>query len=387
MASSAVEVLEAKAVQVTWWPGRSIVARFEVQLVGGGLNGCHQLVALAGELPDHVTVVEGDEGRVGVWRMPHDPFLPGLKYALDPVAAGGVLTDLGLGGSAYRPRLVSYRPGNRAVVSVRGPSGGVYLKLVAPHRIGRLHAIHRRIATRLPIPMSLAIDPDLGLVALQELPGTTLREALSSSQPLPDPEDVLGLLASFPEPTSKQVSPSPLERVPALISMLTALVPDQVVTLTSLSAAIGRETSSVLVPVHGDFYEAQVMIRSGKVVGMLDVDTFGWGRPANDAATMIGHLAVLDQSKPDSPVRVWSSRLLKRCDQTYDPVDLRKRVAAVILGLASGPFRVQRQDWPQLTRARIGLASRWCQSAARVAGQGEDDFSKLLTSRPSATAG
>ena len=319
--------------------------------------------------------------------MPHDPFLPGLKYALDPVAAGGVLTDLGVSNGACATRLVAYRPGNRAVVSLKGPSGGVYLKMVAPNRIGRLHAIHRLIANRLPIPVSLAVEPDLGMVALQELPGTTLRGALGSSEHLPDPADVLGLLASLPEPTSKHSPPSPLERVPALISMLTALVPDQGVTLSSLAAAIGQETSSGLVPVHGDFYEAQVMVRSGKVVGILDVDTFGWGRPADDAATLIGHLAVLDQSKPSSPVRAWGSRLLKRCDQAYDPVDLRRRVAAVIIGLASGPFRVQRPDWPQLTRARIALAGRWCQSAARVAGLVESDFNNLPTSATLAAAG
>ena len=30
--------------------------------------------------------------------------------------------------------------------------------------------------------------------------------------------------------------------------------------------------------VHGDFYEAQVFVRDGRVVGLLDIDTVGPGR-------------------------------------------------------------------------------------------------------------
>jgi hypothetical protein len=34
-------------------------------------------------------------------------------------------------------------------------------------------------------------------------------------------------------------------------------------------------------------------------------------------------------------------------------------VAAVLLGLATGPFRVQQPDWPARTAARLTLAERW----------------------------
>lgn len=382
MAASDVKVTHAEAVQITWWPGESITVRYRAELAGGGLDGPHQLVAVAGVLPEGVAVVEGDEGRVGVWRVPHDPFLPGLKYALDPVAAGQLLTGLGFRSDRCQPRLVSYRPGNRAVVAVTGLSGSVFLKVVAPSRVERLHAAHRLIASRLPIPTSLGMDPDLGLVALQELPGITLRQALVDRQPVPDPTEIMGLPDGLPDPLSKKVSKSPLERIPALIAMLGSLVSDQGDRLASLEVAIGGEANPVSVPVHGDFYEAQVMVRSGRVVGMLDVDTFGWGRPGDDPATLLGHLAVLDQSSPNSQVRTWASQLLKRCDAVHDPVDLRRRVAAVIVALAPGPFRVQRTNWPALTRARLDLAARWCQSAARVAGRDEHDLISISGPAP-----
>jgi hypothetical protein len=154
--------------------------------------------------------------------------------------------------------------------------------------------------------------------------------------------------------------------------MLSFLLPERSRQIAGLLDQIGQETCEANVPVHGDFYESQVMVDGGRVVGMLDIDTFGWGRPADDPATLLGHLAVLGQSAA-APVRSFASRLIQLCDRTLDPIDLRLRVAAVVLGLATGPFRVQRASWPQMTRARLDLADRWCASAALVAGRRDAD--------------
>jgi hypothetical protein len=37
-----------------------------------------------------------------------------------------------------------------------------------------------------------------------------------------------------------------------------------------------------------------------------------------------------------------------------------------VLGLATGPFRVQSADWPQETADRISIAEQWVQSALEV---------------------
>jgi hypothetical protein len=162
--------------------------------------------------------------------------------------------------------------------------------------------------------------------------------------------------------------------------MLSFLLPDRNRQIVALVDQIGHEDGAATVPVHGDFYESQVMVDDGRVVGMLDIDTFGWGRPADDAATLLGHLAVLDQSKPAVSLKPFAARLLHLCDRTLDPIDLRLRVAAVVLGLATGPFRVQRANWPEMTRARLDLASRWCVSAARVTQtRHSTDERKLIT--------
>ncbi len=78
---------QAIASQVTWWPGKSIVVRYRARCTGR-LHGEHQIVACAGDIPDGAAIVEGDGTQIGVWKVPHDPALPGLAAALDPRTAG-----------------------------------------------------------------------------------------------------------------------------------------------------------------------------------------------------------------------------------------------------------------------------------------------------------
>lgn len=375
MGAGGLTVAAAEAVQVTHWPGRSVTVRYKTDLIGEGVLGQQQLVAIGGKVPDGVAVVENGSRRIGIWRVPHDPFLPGLAAAMDPPVAARLMADLGVPGGQCATRLVAYRPGKRAVVHVSasgGSSASVYLKLLPPGEIERLHDQHRRIALVLPIPESLGLSREHGLVALRTLSGITLRQALIQGSELPAPEALLALPGVLPTPAEHLSAASPIQRAASVAGMLSFLLPARSGQIAHLLNQIGQETREANVPVHGDFYESQVMVDSGRVVGMLDIDTYGWGRPADDPATLLGHLAVLDQSMPVAPVRSFASRLIQHCDRVLDPIDLRLRVAAVVLGLATGPFRVQRANWPALTRARLDLAGRWCASAARVAGIRDD---------------
>src|SRR5699024_7851422 len=64
--------------------------------------------------------------------------------------------------------------------------------------------------------------------------------------------------------------------VPALGPRLDALVRTIREGLTALEQRMDMRPHDV---VHGDFYEAQVFVDDGKVVGLLDIDTVGPGRP------------------------------------------------------------------------------------------------------------
>jgi len=65
-------------------------------------------------------------------------------------------------------------------------------------------------------------------------------------------------------------------------------------------------------------------------------------------------------------VRIFASSLLDLWDRMYEPADIRRRAAATLFTLATGPFRVQSADWPGETTDRISMAHRWLESAHRV---------------------
>lgn len=373
VATAGGEVADFETTAVTWWPGSRITVTYRVSIEGGELAGSHDFVATAGLVPEGALVLEGETGRVGVWRVPHDPVLSGLSAALDPVRTGELLDDLGVEGPRVTPSLRAYRPGRRAVVSVSGRRHDIYLKVVSSaRRVRTLHGQHLHLAGALPVPASLGYSEDLALIALQSMKGATLRHALEDpAAPLPEPGAITTLLSRLPTPLGDHVAQSPIERLPGLSELLAAIVPDQARRIAALVEAIGEDTEPATVPVHGDFYEAQITVDGGRVVGMLDVDTYGWGRPGDDPATMLGHLYLWEQlSRQPERVREFTAAMLEIWDAIHDPVDLRRRTAAVLLTLAPGAFRVQTADWPSETIARIGMAEQWLDSSRRVDERG-----------------
>lgn len=357
-----------QAVQSSWWPGKQLTVRYKVTAEGGLLEGNHQIVATAGGIPDGAARVEGPTGAVGVWIVPNDPELPGMSSALDRATVSRLAADMGSGTTINTTRLRAYRPGRRAVVEAVGSPHSLFMKVVRPKAARSLHEKHRQLSARMPVPDSLGYSADLGVVVLPAIPGADLRRTLRDGVArLPAPSDIGALIDDLPYPLDDKVTKSPIEKLPRIAELLSLVVPTEADRLNQLVHAIGPDERDAEVPVHGDFYEAQVLVRNGWPVGLIDVDTYGWGRPGDDPATMIGHLTLLAASASD-PKRVlaYASRLQEMWEAKLDPVDLRRRTAAVILGQATGPFRVQRPEWPSETAARIDVAQRWVERSLRT---------------------
>lgn len=350
-----------QAVQSSWWPGKQLIVRYKVTAEGGLLDGSHQMVATVGRIPDGAVRVEGPNGAVGMWVVPNDPELPGLAPALDRPTVSRLTADLGSGTTIDAIRFRAYRPGRRGVVEAVGSPHSLFLKVVRPKAAKSLHEKHRHLSAHMPVPDSLGFSADLGVVVLPAIPGTDLRKALRDEEAvLPAPADVAAMIEDLPHPLDDKVTKSPIEKLPRVAELLSLIVPTEAERLGQLVSAIGLDDRDPDVPVHGDFYEAQVLVHEGHPVGLIDVDTYGWGRPGDDPAMMIGHLNLLAAST-SNPKRVlgFASRIQELWEAKLDPVDLRKRIAAVILGQATGPFRVQRPEWPSETVDRIDVAQRW----------------------------
>jgi hypothetical protein len=265
-------------------------------------------------------------------------------------------------------RLRSYRPHRRAVVEATARSGRLFVKVVRPDRARVLHDRHRLIvASGVPAAQSLGWTDD-GLLVLQALPGHTLRDALhGSSGPWPQ----IGELTSLVDRLPGELADGPprrgwADRAGDYAARVTTAVPDLGPRVRSAAGVIATGTAATpVVATHGDLYERQLLVNGATVTGLLDVDTAGPGDRLDDLACLIGHLSVLAQVWPQKAATVseLGTRYLRELERQIDPRQLRLRIAAVVLSLATGPHRVQESGWPGRTGERVDLVECWLEWA------------------------
>lgn len=348
---------------VTWADGR----RVEDETL---LAATNRGPALPGTVP---VVAEADGHRIeaSVWRWPFDPLLTALEDAVTPGRVDDVLAPIV--GATESLEVVAYRPTERAVVRVGGAAGQAYLKVVPPAELPALVARHERLlAAGLPVPEVLTATRD-GLAVLAERPGTTFRQRIKDDLPgWPTAGHLCALLerlhalpADVPSTRGSRTSDGR-----GHAALLAAVLPDHAGALSALAERFDAGLDGVHdrtgPMVHGDLHEGQLVVEpSGAISGLLDVDDAGAGDPLDDLATLAAHLRLrATVLEPDAPGRV-RRRLLETSD------DLRSRaaarwgriatdvtVAAVLVGLATGPFRLQREGWEGAVAATIVDATR-----------------------------
>jgi hypothetical protein len=361
---------EVLVSQVRYVPGRHVTVQYRTKLTeASGRHSAPALVATWGiDVPEGTPMISAGDITVAVWRFPRDPFLPGLAAALDQTAVVKLLTRLGVQTTSVRLRARSYRATRRAVVEARGEAETIYMKVLRPSRIDALQTRHTSLAGHVPIPHSLGWSRNLGIVAMQGLGGRTLRQAIEAGAvELPSPQALVALLDHFPEP-GPDAAPvkGAYQRSGDHARLIGAVLPESSQQLEDLVSRVATATiDEPSVAVHGDFHSSQVLVDAGRVVGLVDVDTAGVGQRADDLANLIGQLSTLTLvSRQPRAIEAYIAQLLAHFDRITDPVALRLRIAAVVLGLATGPFRVQSSDWAEETWTRLALAHKWVDAAA-----------------------
>jgi hypothetical protein len=362
-----VDVETWSTTQVRYEPGRAITVQYRV--VAHTAEGAHDatIVAAVGvDVPDGTSMLLSDGRAIAMWRFPDDPLLPGLGIAARPARAGELLEQIGLPAGTARLRTRAYRAGRRAVVEAVVAGSRVFLKVVRPGSVAGLQQRHEGLARSVPVPHSLGWSGEHGIVVLQAMPGNSLRRQLeTTSAPLPAPAAVVQLLDRFTGPPGARGVAGAHRRAEFHARLLRAVAPGLSDRINAIVAALAeiRERAPA-VPVHGDLHVAQLLVDGSTIVGIVDVDTAGIGHRANDLANMVGHLATLSTVSPAAArIDAYGAQLMAHFDRVVEPADLRRRVAGTILALATGPFRVQMEDWPRQTERRIALAERWLESA------------------------
>lgn len=333
---------------------------------------------------DHRAVLFADGSReVAVWLYPYDPELPGLPRAAFADQFAALLTETGALGrpvtaDQVRLDMVAYRPRRRAVVRaiISGSRAAVaegrqvlYVKVLPERGFAAAYRQHQLLLDAgLPAPPIMASTPD-HLLLLRELPGRPLAEALFDPVQPCRPEDLVGLLDAMPSRVAELDRHLPwsdaVEQYATMVS--TALPPTEAL----LSPMVQRIRSGLAgirygnEPTHGDFYEAQVFTDCGRISGILDIDTIGPGRRADDLACLVAHLSTVQRMNAAQAQQL--TRLIASWmpvfDARVDPVELRLRAAAVAISLATGPYRGQERNWPAETWKILHAGDRLIRSA------------------------
>lgn len=312
-------------------------------------------------------IFEDGTRRVAVWLYPFDPDLVGLPRAAFPEPMAQVLSEaLGTGIAPDRVQLtmIGYRPRRRAVVraEVSGPRQVFYIKAMRERVFDDIYRKHQLLRSGgLPTPEVLAGTAD-HLLVTRELPGRAMAQALFDPGDPCSPEALVDLLDSMPgSVVSLERRPPWSDAVGHYAKLVAASLPELAEELGELTDLIETELARYREgeePTHGDFHEGQLRVADGKIVGMLDIDTIGPGRRADDLACLIGHLATIQRMNPQQELKVRQllAQWVPVFDRRVDPVELRLRAAAVIISLATGPYRSQAPDWRSQTISMVRSA-------------------------------
>ena len=358
-----------RPVHVQYRPGSDVVVRYSAEISWGGRPAKRDTLvaasAIDGPLPGTVTVTaDTSDGPldIGVWRWPFDPVLTGLGTAVTPV---GVADLLDVDHRDIHLDVVSYRPTERAVVRVTSHAGDAlsYLKVVAPGGTASIAARHDAlVAAGVPAPRVTASDDLMGVLVLEPLVGPTLRELIKSGDDgWVDPEEFDRLADRFGRARLHGAPlPSRLTDGALHARMLGTVVPKLRGRLDELiarfdDAGVPAADSTI----HGDLHEAQLVVRDATIVGVLDIDDAGPGAAIDDRANLIARLlfrSALDMTgRPE--LAEYADRIRSMSLARFDPAQLDLHTSAALVGLATGPFRVQGHNWRAEVTTLIERAS------------------------------
>lgn len=364
-------LVEAELVDLQHRPGAGATGVFRVRATPEDqteTSGPQELfLALTAEaVPEDGVIAAGQDAEAtwSAWFHPHDPLLTGLALASDP---DSVASLWGGGGTLVDLQTVSYRPLRRAVLRavVSGDMGQrtLFLKVMRPGLATRLHHRHTLLAAAgVPVPAVLG-PPVADVLALEQGQGDVLATAIMADGARHiQPADVLGVLDRMPQelvelPRRDAWS----DRIVDYGHAAATALPGQAQRIRSLVEHLRRQLDTTdrgpVVPTHGDFYEANLLVSRNRISGVLDIDGAGPGHRVDDLACFLGHLAVL----PAVDHRyVYVDQALRRFHTSFvagvDPAALACRSSAVALSLVAGARDSGRRDWQASARQRLDIA-------------------------------
>jgi len=199
--------------------------------------------------------------------------------------------------------------------------------------------------------------------------GRPLAEALFDEAMPCSAESLVGLLDAMPPAVvGLQRRPPWSDAVASYAEMIASALPAAAPQLSWLVPQITTGLAGIPPgnePTHGDFHEGQVFVSGGMITGVVDIDTVGPGRRADDLACLLAHLSTVQRMTVEQSIGL--NRLLNLWAPVFearaDPSELRLRAAAVVISLATGPYRSQQPHWAAETVTMLNAAEALARSA------------------------
>ncbi|MFT3944866.1 MAG: phosphotransferase [Ancrocorticia sp.] len=325
--------------------------------------------------PDQVMAkLQSDGTKVSLWRYPHDPELPGLAEACSPDQMSRRL------GRPVSIELMSYRPTRRAVVKISHDDEvlafGKVLRLTQARELANRHRVLQE--AHVPAPRLLMETPN-GIVVTAAMQGEPLANIISRGMGNRAPQILRALVAVLDTLPATVLDlpqrPSWSERAEHYAHAAATALPEEAQRCRALAERINTllplAPTGPVVPVHGDFYEANVYMHKSlsQVAGIIDVDSVGPGYRVDDLACLLGHMSVLPHLAPKAypfvPQDLAQWRIA--CESMVDPVALNTRCAGVALSLIAGAKRMDGREWRRDALGRLAMAEWWMERAEAFA--------------------
>ncbi len=350
------DLLSGSVTQIQHRPGKHLRMMWKLETSEGRKNvvAVAQDKALRG-----VTQIVIDGIAFSVFLHLDDPSLPGLRMTHDRALMSGLL-----GAKVVGIRQIRYQMMQRAVVRLDLSRGRrAWCKVLRPSRSEQAIALHRAYGALDRVPSVLHGAPAHGLLVLDDAPGRDLRELVRKTpRKLPPPQAVLDLsdeLSTVQVDTAVK-RPAPFDAVSGNAGRLRVIGAVDPARIDAIVATIAtREAASTPpVAIHGDLHAAQVLGAAGRLTAVIDLDDAGLGHQVDDLSRFVAHLrCTVDGADESSPVaRHWADELEVLVIGRYGERAVHDRIAAAMVGLAIGPYRVRRVGWEERLEARVEVS-------------------------------
>ncbi len=369
-------------------PGMNCLGRYEFQLAGKTqlayakafgadaaikLDKARMLPQCHGPLGPGRLVVQ--ESNLFISFFPNDLRLKSIARLAEPVARRrllGRIFDDSFEWDGCEESILNYKPERRLVVHLAHPKGpAATLKLYTQREFSRISQLGKPELDRseLRLPRQIGHSKKHCAFAFDWITGDTLRSYRQDSATVETHFRRAGqLIARYHTSSVAGLGPADepqqVQILGSLAGQLTFMLPELQDTATKLAEGlqlVPTATAVDLRPVHGDFYDKQVIVGSDGL-SLIDLDRTHLGNIHEDLGCFLAHQERLAITNPGAGAEQNSSLSNAFLDGyveaggQFDEQQLAGWTALHLFRLSHHPFRDRAKDWPNQTHSILRRA-------------------------------